>query len=305
MSLTSAPVPAPDGTPATPTRPATARPVREALREVATRPAGIAGAVLTCIVVVAAVFAPVIAPHPPLYQFPDGLRANGSPVGPNATFLLGTDALGRDEFSRLLWGLRETLEVSVTANIIAALIGVAVGCLAGYYGGWLDAILMRITEVLIAIPAILLAAFLAIVIRPSLATLILIVGGVSWFYLAKIVRAEVLSIRQREFVSAAKLYGAGSGTIMFVHVLRQVWSLVIVYTTLQLSDTATFVSAMSFVGVGIQPPTPSLGDMIADGSRYLESVPRLAIVPGVALGLVVLGFNLLGDSLHDAMEKHA
>ncbi|MFY9934090.1 MAG: ABC transporter permease [Streptosporangiaceae bacterium] len=226
-------------------------------------------------------------------------------MGPNATFLLGTDALGRDEFSRLLWGLRETLVVSVTANIIAAVIGVAVGCLAGYYGGWLDAVLMRITEVLIAIPAILLAAFLAIVIRPSLATLILIVGGVSWFYLAKIVRAEVLSIRQQEFVSAAKLYGAGSGTIIFIHVLRQVWSLVIVYTTLQLSDTAIFVSAMSFVGVGIQPPTPSLGDMIADGSRYLESVPRLAIVPGVALGLVVLGFNLLGDSLYDAMEKHA
>lgn len=305
MSLTGAADPAPDGTPSTPTRRAEARPVREALREVATRPAGVVGMVLTCIVVVAAIFAPVIAPHSPLYQFPDGLRANGSPVGPNATFLLGADALGRDEFSRLLWGLRETLAVSVTANIIAAVIGVAVGCLAGYYGGWLDAVLMRITEVLIAIPAILLAAFLAIVIRPSLATLILIVGGVSWFYLAKIVRAEVLSIRQREFVSAAKLYGAGSGTIIFIHVLRQVWSLVIVYTTLQLADTATFVSAMSFVGVGIQPPTPSLGDMIADGSHYLESIPRLAIVPGVALGLVVLGFNLLGDSLHDAMEKHA
>ena len=210
MSLTGAAVPAPDGTPSTPTRRAEARPVREALREVATRPAGVVGMVLTCIVVVAAIFAPVIAPHSPLYQFPDGLRANGSPVGPNATFLLGADALGRDEFSRLLWGLRETLAVSVTANIIAAVIGVAVGCLAGYYGGWLDAVLMRITEVLIAIPAILLAAFLAIVIRPTLATLILIVGGVSWFYLAKIVRAEVLSIRQREFVSAAKLYGAAA-----------------------------------------------------------------------------------------------
>jgi peptide/nickel transport system permease protein len=304
MSLTGAPVPTPDGTLSTPVR-AEARPVREALREVATRPAGIVGAVLTCIVLVVAIFAPVIAPYSPLYQFPDGLRADGSPVGPSATFLLGTDALGRDEFSRLLWGLRETLEVSVTANIIAVVIGVAVGCLAGYYGGWLDAVLMRFTEVLIAVPAILLAAFLAIVIRPSLATLILIVGGVSWFYLAKIVRAEVLSIRQREFVSAAKLYGAGNGTIIFIHVLRQVWSLVIVYATLQLADTATFVSAMSFVGVGIQPPTPSLGDMIADGSHYLESVPRLAIVPGVALGLVVLGFNLLGDSLHDAMEKHA
>lgn len=304
MSLTKAAVPAADGTPSPHNGRAKAHPVREALREVATRPAGIAGAILTFTVVFVAIFAPVIAPHSPSYQFPSGLRADGAPVGPNATLLLGADALGRDEFSRLLWGLRQTLEISVAANVVAAVIGVAVGCLAGYYAGWLDAILMRITEVLIAIPAILLAAFLAIVVRPSLVTLILIVGGVSWFYLARIVRAEVLSIRQREFVSAAVLYGSGSGRIVFVHVLRQVWSIVIVYTTLQLSNTATFVAAMSFVGVGIQPPTPSLGNMIAEGSHYLESVPRLAIVPGIALGLLVLGFNLLGDSLHDAMEKH-
>lgn len=285
--------------------PIRARPFRDALREVATRPAGIAGITLTGLVVLAAVLAPLIAPHAPDHQFASGLGADGVPAGPSAKFLLGADALGRDELSRLLWGLRKTLEISVASNLIAALIGVAVGCLAGYYGGWLDAVLMRITEVLIAVPAILLAAFLAIVTRPSLASLILIVGGVSWFYLARIVRAEVLSIRTREFVDAAILYGTGSGRVMFVHVLRQVWSLVIVYTTLQLSNTATFVAAMSFVGVGIQPPTPSLGNMIADGSRYLESIPRLAIAPGIVLGLLVLGFNLLGDSLHDAMEKHA
>ena len=282
-----------------------AHPVLDAVREVVTRPAGIAGTVLTATVVVAAVLAPILAPHLPDFQFPNGLRIDGSPVGPSSKFLLGTDALGRDEFSRLLWGMRKTLEISVAANVVAAVIGVAVGCLAGYFRGWLDTLLMRITEVLLAVPAILLAAFLAIVMRPSLVTLIIIIGGVSWFYLARIVRAEVLSIREREFVAASKLYGAGSGRIIFSHVLRQVWSIVLVYTTLQLSNTATFVAAMSFVGVGIQPPSPSLGNMISDGSVYLESVPRLAIVPGIALGLLVLGFNLLGDSLHDAMEKHA
>lgn len=282
-----------------------AHPVRDALREVATSPAGIVGGVLTGIVILAAVLAPVIAPHAPNFQFNDGLAADGTPVGPSSTFWLGADQLGRDEFSRLLFGLGKTLEISVAANVVAAVIGVTVGCLAGYYRGWVDTVLMRTTEVLIAIPAILLAAFLAIVTHPSLVTLIVIIGGVSWFYLARIVRGEVLSIREREFVAASVLYGAGSGRIIFTQVLRQVWSIVIVYTTLQLSNTATFVAAMSFVGVGIQPPTPSLGNMIAAGSSYLESVPRLAIMPGIALGLMVLGFNLLGDSLHDAMEKHA
>lgn len=286
-------------------RPGRSRPLREALHEVLTRPAGIAGTVIASVVVLAAVLAPLIAPHNPDQQFVGGLHANGSPVGMSARFLLGADALGRDEFSRLLFGLQKTLEISLAANIVAAVIGVLVGVLAGYYGGWLDAVLMRVTEVLLAVPAILLAAFLAIVTKPTLVTLIIIIGAVSWFYLARIVRAEVLAVRTREFVSAAALYGASQRRIIFVHVLRQVWSLVIIYTTLQFSNTATFVAAMSFVGVGIQPPTPSLGNMIADGSQYLESVPRLAIVPGIALGLLVLGFNLLGDSLHDAMEKHA
>ncbi len=305
MTAPDAAAPTPDGAAAFRSRQDKAHPVRDALREVATRPAGIAGGLLTAVVVLAAVLAPLLAPHPPDFQFSGGLRADGSPLGPSAKFLLGADQLGRDELSRLLWGLRKTLEISVAANIVAALIGVAVGCLAGYYRGWVDTILMRTTEVLIAIPAILLAAFLAIVTRPSLTTLVVIIGGVSWFYLARIVRGEVLSIREREFVSASVLYGSGSRRVIFTHVLRQVWSLVVVYTTLQLSNTATFVAAMSFVGVGIQPPAPSLGNMIAEGSSYLESVPRLAIVPGVALGLLVLGFNLLGDSLHDAMEKHA
>lgn len=304
MSLPKTSVSAPDATTPRPAKDAKTHPLWDALREVVTRPAGIAGTALTCVVVLAAVLAPVIAPHSPDHQFPDGLTADGSPVGPSARFLLGTDALGRDEFTRLLWGLRKTLEISLAANIVAAIIGVFVGCLAGYYRGWLDTILMRLTEVLIAVPAILLAAFLAIVTRPTLVTLIIIIGGVSWFYLARIVRAEVLSIRAREFVDASVLYGTKSPRIILVHVLRQVWSLVTVYTTLQFSNTATFVAAMSFVGVGIQPPTPSLGNMIADGSRYLEAVPRLAIVPGIALGLLVLGFNLLGDSLHDATEKH-
>jgi peptide/nickel transport system permease protein len=279
--------------------------LRDVIHEVATRPGGIAGAFLTFVIVATAVLAPVIAPHSPYYQFPNGLRADGSPIGPSSQFLLGTDALGRDEFSRLLYGIRNTLDIALAANVVAAFVGVAFGCVAGYFGGWLDTILMRLTEVLLAVPAILLAAFLTLVTQPSQLSLILIIGSVNWYYLARIVRAEVLSIRRREFVEAAVVFGSDHRHVIFGHVLRQVWSLVIVYMTLEFSTTATFVAAMSFVGVGIQPPTPDLGNMIADGSQYLTSVPRLAIVPGVALGLLVLGFNLLGDSLHDAMGKHA
>lgn len=276
---------------------------REVVHDVVTRPAGLVGTILTFAVVFISIFAPEIAPHSPYFQFPNGLRINGTPLGPSRQFLLGTDALGRDELSRLLFGIRNTLEVAAAANVVAAVVGVAVGCAAGYFGRWIDTILMRFTEVLLAVPAILLAAFLALVTKPSKLSLILIIGSVNWFYLARIVRAEVLSIRRREFVEAAVVFGSDHPRIIFRHVLPQVWSLVIVYMTLEFSTTATFVAAMSFVGIGIQPPTPDLGNMIADGSQYLTSVTRLAIVPGVALGFLVLGFNLLGDSLHDAFSK--
>ena len=279
--------------------------VAAAWRTLVGRPAGLIGLVLTVTLVGVALLAPVLAPHSPYFQFSSGLRNDGSPVGPSGHFLLGTDALGRDLLSRLIFGLRNTLAVAVAANVIAAVIGVIFGSLAGYFGGWLDIVLMRLTEVLLAVPAILLAGFLALVTSPSQLSLILIIGGVNWFYLARIVRGEVLSVRVREFVEAAVVAGAGDGRILVRHVLRQVWSLVFVYMTLQFSTTTMFVASMSFVGIGLQPPTPSLGNLIADGSQYLTSVPRLALVPGVVLGLAVLGFNLLGDGLRDALAVGA
>ena len=267
------------------------------LRTVLARPSGVIGVVITLIVVFVSVFASVLAPHSAYYQFPNGLTNNGSPVGPSAQFLLGTDALGRDLLSRLLIGIQNTMEVAVAANIIASAVGVAVGSIAGYAGRWIDVVLMRTTEVFLAVPAILLAGFIALVTQPSKLSLIVIIGAVNWFYLARIVRGEVLVIRTREFVEAATVAGASHVRIVTRHILPQVWPLVAVYTTLQFSTTAIFVASLSFVGVGIQPPTPSLGDLISDGSAYLTSVPRLAVVPGIALGFVVLGLNLLGDAL--------
>jgi len=266
------------------------------------RPSGVAGLTITGIVLLVALLAPVMAPYSPYFQFPKGLTIDGAPVGLSWQHLLGTDTLGRDLLSRLLYGTRTTLVVAVASNIVAGAIGVFFGSLAGYFGKWVDLVLMRITEVLLSVPAILLAAFFAVITRPSELSLILIIGGVNWFYLARIVRGEVLVVRTREFVEASTVSGARHGLVLRRHVLPQVWPLTFVYMTVQFSTTAVFVAAMSFVGIGIQPPAPELGNLIAEGSQYLTSVPRLAIVPGVALGITVLGFNLLSDALRDALD---
>lgn len=280
-------------------------PLLKMARRFARQPLGLVGLGLTLLFVVITLFAPQLAPHSPYYQFPNGLAPNGAPLGPSGVFPLGTDQLGRDLLSRIIWGTRNTLTVALLANVLATAVGTLFGGLAGYYGGWVDAVLMRLTEILVAVPTILLAAFLALVTRPTPASLILIIGAVNWFYLARIVRAEVLAVRTQEYVEAARAAGATHARTLWRHVLRQVWGTAIVYMTLQFSTTATFTASLGFVGIGIQPPTPSWGNMIADGSQYLTSVPRLMIVPGVALGLSVLGFNLLGDALRDALETKA
>ena len=266
------------------------------------RPSGIAGLAVVTAVLLVAILAPVLAPDSPYYQFPNGLTAIGAPLGPSWQHLLGTDPLGRDLLSRLLDGTRTTLSIALASNVVAGVVGVAFGSVAGYFGGWVDLVLMRITEVLLSVPAILLAAFFAVVARPSELSLILIIGGVNWFYLARIVRGEVLVVRTREFVEASAVAGARHRLILRRHVLPQIWPLTFVYMTVQFSTTAVFVAAMSFVGIGVQPPAPDLGNLIAQGSQYLTTVPRLAIVPGIALGIMVLGFNLLSDALRDALD---
>jgi len=272
-------------------------------RRLLRQPLGVVGLVLTLGFVFVAVFAPFLAPHSPYYQFPNGLMDNGAPVGISRQFPLGADDLGRDLLSRLIWGTRNTLIVALLANLFATAVGTTFGGLAGYFGGWIDAVLMRVTEILIAVPAVLLAAFLAMVARPSPFTLIVIIGSVNWFYLARIVRAEVLAVKTMEYVEAARASGASHARTLWRHVLAQVWGMVVVYMTLQFSTTTMFTASLSFVGIGIQPPTPDWGNLIAEGSQFLTSVPRLMIVPGIALGLSVLGFNLLGDALRDATER--
>jgi peptide/nickel transport system permease protein len=260
------------------------------------------GLTIFVLMILVAVFAPWIARYDPTMQFRDGLHADGSPVGPSAKFWLGTDALGRDLYSRLIYGARTSMEVAVLANIFSTIIGITVGAVAGFFAGVVDMGLMRFTDVMMSFPIILFAAFLAVVFTPGMAVLIVIIGFVSWFYLARIVRGEILSVKNREYVEAAQSIGVRQSVILVRHLLPQVYGQIIVYITLGFSTTVLYEAVLSFLGIGIQPPTPSWGNLIFDGDQYLTSAPWIAVFPGLVLAITVLGLNLLGDGLRDALD---
>lgn len=277
-------------------------PAQDALRRLLSSKSSMLGLTIFVLMILVAVAAPLIAHYDPTTQFRDGLHADGSPVGPSAKFWLGTDDLGRDLYSRLVYGARTSMEVAILANIVSTIIGVAVGAVAGFFGGVVDMALMRFTDVMMSFPIILFAAFLAVVFRPGMAVLIFIIGFVSWFYLARIVRGEILSVKNREYVEAAQSIGVGRSVILVRHLLPQVYGQIIVYVTLGFSTTVLYEAVLSFLGVGIQPPTASWGNLIAGGDEYLTTAPWIAIFPGVAVAITVLGLNLLGDGLRDALD---
>ena len=277
-------------------------PAQDALRRLLSSKSSMLGLMIFVLVILVAVLAPLIALHDPTTQFRHGLHVDGSPVGPSAKFWLGTDYLGRDLYSRLIYGARTSMEVAILANIVSTIIGVAVGAVAGFFGGVVDMALMRFTDVMMSFPIILFAAFLAVVFRPGMAVLIFIIGFVSWFYLARIVRGEILSVKNREYVEAARSIGVGRSVILVRHLLPQVYGQIIVYVTLGFSTTVLYEAALSYLGIGIQPPTASWGNLIAEGDEYLTTAPWIAIFPGVAVAITVLGLNLLGDGLRDALD---
>ncbi len=287
-----------------PARPAlNSEPAAPALwRRFRRQPGALLGLFITVLLIIICIFAPWLSPHDPATQYPNGLSDLGAPLPPGHGFVFGTDALGRDVYARLIFGTRTSLTIAVLSNLIATTVALLLGTLAGYFGGLTDTLIMRLTDVLISFPVLLLAAFLAAVLRPGIGVIIGVIGGVSWFYLARIIRAELLSVRQREYIEAARALGASDARIIFRHALPQILGLVLVYSTLNFSTTVLFVAALSYVGIGVQPPTPDWGNMIADGSQYLTVSPWLVIFPGVFLGLSVLAFNLLGDGLQGALD---
>jgi peptide/nickel transport system permease protein len=255
------------------------------------------GLLLTVTLVAVALLAPLIAPSDPNVQ--DTARRLERP---SKDHVLGLDDLGRDVFSRIVWGARVSLRVGFSVVIIASLIGVTLGAMAGYFGGLMDLLVMRLCDILLAFPGILLAIALVAVLGPSLNNVILALATIGWVGYARLVRGQVLKVREMEYVTAARALGARSPRVIVLHVLPNVINPVIVMATLGLAGAILAEAALSFLGLGVQPPTPSWGAMLTAGRRYLGLANHLAIFPGAAIMLAVMGLNFLGDGLIDALD---
>jgi peptide/nickel transport system permease protein len=260
------------------------------------------GGAIVAIVVIVAVCAPLIAPYGPNDQHASGLGPLGQPVGPSWAFPLGTDNLGRDVLSRLLYGARVSLLVACLASGLAMTVGVAVGALAGYAGGWIEMVLMRVTDTMMAFPPLLFAVALATALGPGLTTVVIAIGFAFWTPMARVVRGEVLSLREHQYVEAAQASGAGRFRVLWEHILPHTVPVVVVYTTLGIGTAVLFEAGLSFLGAGIQPPTASWGSMIEQGQQYFLTANWLVLYPGLAIVITVVGFNVLGDGLRKALD---
>lgn len=244
-----------------------------------------------------AFLAPVIAPHDPAVIFPEHKLA-----GPSIEFPLGTDNLGRCLFSRLLYGGRISLAAAGLASLIVMFIGIAVGVIAGYFGGWIDFVLMRIVDLLLAFPLLVLALAVTGMLGVGLLSVFIGVVSVWWASYSRVVRALTLSLRERQFIEAARAGGVRPARIVLRHIVPNVISSIVVLSTIEMGRLLLVISGISFLGLGVQPPAPEWGAMLNDGRAFLRSAPQLMIYPGLAISLAVLGFNLLGDKLRDELD---
>jgi peptide/nickel transport system permease protein len=250
-----------------------------------------AGVLMVISLALVAVFAPLLAPHDPIRAVANTF---GDPGAPSLAFPLGTDQLGRDELSRIIFGARISLTVGVAAMLVTIAIGVTIGLLSGFFGGAIDFALMRFTDVMLTLPALLLAMALVSVLRPSMLSILMVIGLVSWTGVARVVRAETLSMAQRDFVLAARALGAPARRLIVRHVFPNVMPIIVVMAVLGTSGTLLLDAGLSFLGLGVPPPTPSWGRMIEEATAYFRTAPWLALFPGVAIFYAVLGFNLMG-----------
>jgi peptide/nickel transport system permease protein len=266
------------------------------------RPAVALGLAVIALTVAAAIAAPWLAPFDPDAQMFDGLTLQGAPLPPGGAYLLGTDLLGRDLFSRLLFGARTSLVIGIVANGIAVAIGMLVGITAGYFRGWTGTALMGFTDLMMAFPALLLAIVLAAIFHPSLWIVALVIALVNWVQVARIVYTETSALTEREFVTATRALGASNARILGRHVLPHLVPTAIVWGTLGISTTVLLEATLSFLGIGVQPPTASWGNIIYENQTYFQSAPWLVFFPGLCIVLVALAFNLVGDGLRDVLD---
>jgi peptide/nickel transport system permease protein len=261
------------------------------------RPVAVAGAVVAFGFIVLAIFAPWIAPHSSGFTDFNHVLAK-----PSSRYPLGTDELGHDELSRIIWGARASMQVGVLATLLAMAIAVPIGMVAGYYRGWVDTVIARATDVLLSFPFVILGVGLAAILGPSLlnATLALGIGAVPAF--VRIARGETLALREEDYVPAAIANGATDRTIIFRHILPNMTSTLLVQATLTIPGAIVGEAVLSFLGLGVQPPSTSWGVMLQTAQDQLQAAPRLAVYPGIALVLAVLAFNVFGDGLRDILD---
>jgi peptide/nickel transport system permease protein len=275
----------------------------EAFHRLVRNPSAILGGCLVLIFVTAAIFAPVIAPYGPLDQNLSLLKEGGIPPGPSLHHLLGVDLLGRDVFTRILYGARYSLLIGIVSVTIGLSVGLVLGSVAGYVGGITETVIMRCMDVMLAIPGLLFAIGIVAVLGPGLYQIMIAVGVVNIPIFARLLRGSVLAQRENDFVLAARSVGVRRRVILFSHILPNAISPVIVQGTLAMATAIIDVAGLGFLGLGPQDPsTPEWGTMLTDVNDYLQAAPWLAIIPGLAIVLSVLGFNLVGDGLREALD---
>ena len=252
--------------------------------------------------ILVAIFAPFFAPKDPLFQYIDGLSDVGAPQGLGRHFLLGADQSGRDVLSRLIYGARVSLTVGIVATALASFIGVMIGAVSGYVGEWVESFLMRLTDIVLAFPILLFCIALIAVTGPSTKNVVLVIAFAYWTYLARIIRSQVLSLKEREFVIAARSLGLTTPQIIRRHIIPHLIPTIIVYSTLGVGTSILIEASLSFLGIGVPLPQASWGEMISEGQKYFQTAPWLLVAPGVTMIIAVLAFNLMGDWLTDLFD---
>jgi peptide/nickel transport system permease protein len=254
------------------------------------------GAAVICLLLLFAAFAPLISPYDPTQIIESSIS------GPSLQHWFGTDDLGRDLFSRILWGARISLTVGFVAVIISIIIGTLYGAFSGFFGGWVDEVLMRFVDVMLAFPSIFLILTIQALLTPNIINVMIVIGATSWMGVARLVRAEFLALKERQFVEAAQSIGASPQRIIFKHILPNALSPVIVAATLGMAGAILTESALSFLGMGVQPPTPSWGNLLMDSQAYLFDAPWLSVIPGLFILLSVLSLYFIGEGFREALN---
>lgn len=270
---------------------------QDAWRRLKKNKLAVASLIVIGLIVLVAIFAPLIAPYDP-YE----TDVFNKLQGPSSEHIMGTDSIGRDVFSRIIYGTRVSLLVGVVCEAIAVPIGVILGCIAGYYGGWADTIISRLIEVLGSFPFIIFALCIMFLIGPGVLNIFVALGAIGWLGHARQIRAAVIQLKNSEFIEAAKTSGASDLKIIFKHLIPNCLSTVIVVATIDIPGDIMYEATLSYIGLGIQPPEPSWGSMIAEAQNFLRQIPTFSIFPGLAIMIVVLAFNTFGDGLRDALD---